>query len=85
MFTQVERVLRGVVVLVCALAFTGAASAAQLIDRDATGLRLSVNSRGEALLTYHKGAALKHVLVWGAINARPPLPGTQQEIGRAHV
>jgi hypothetical protein len=78
MFTQVERVLRGVAVLVCALAFTGAASAAQLIDRDATGLRLSVNSKGEALLTYHKGGAVKHVLVWGALNARPPVPGTQQ-------
>ena len=37
-----------------------------------------MNSRGEALLTYYKGGALKHVLVWGAINARPPLPGTQQ-------
>ena len=67
-----------VAALVAALAFTGAASAAQLIDRDASGLRLSVNSRGEALLTYRKGGALKHVLVWGAINARSPAAGTQQ-------
>jgi hypothetical protein len=78
MSTAVGRAVGVVGALLCALAFAGAASAAQLIDRDATGLRLSVNSRGEALLTYHKGAALKHVLVWGAINARPPVPGTQQ-------
>lgn len=61
-----------------ALALSGFASAAQLIDRDAAGLRMSVNARGEALLTYRKNGAVKHVLVWGAVNALPPTPGTQQ-------
>lgn len=65
-------------VVAAALALSGLASAAQLIDRDASGLRLSVNSRGEALLTYRKNGAVKHVLVWGAVNALPPAAGTQQ-------
>jgi len=71
----------GVLAVVAAaalLAFTGVAGAAQLIDRDASGVRLAVNAKGEALLTYTKGGAVKHVLVWGAINALPPQPGTQQ-------
>ena len=68
----------GIVAVVAALALAGTASAAQLIDRDAVGLRLSVNSKGEALLTYRKGGATKHVLVWGAINALPPTAGAKQ-------
>ena len=65
-------------VLVAALVAAGAASAAQLVDRDATGVRISLNAKGEALLTYRKGSAVKHVLVWGAINALAPKEGTQQ-------
>lgn len=55
-----------------ALAAAGSASAAQLIDRDATGVKLAVNAKGEALLTYRAAGRLKHVLVWGAVNARTP-------------
>jgi hypothetical protein len=73
-----RRVLGVLATVVAALALAGAASAAQLVDRDATGVRLAVNAKGEALLTYRKGSALKHVLVWGAINALPPTPGAQQ-------
>ncbi len=47
------------------------ASAAQLIDRDAQDLHLAVDGKGEALLTYRSAGQLKHVLVWGAINALP--------------
>ena len=65
-------------VLAAVLALAGAASAAQLVDRDATGVQIAVNAKGEALVTYRKGSALKRVLVWGAINALPPTPGTQQ-------
>lgn len=67
-----------IAVAAAALAFAGTASAAQLIDRDAAGLRLAVNTKGEALLTYHKGGAVKHVLVWGAINALPPTADAPQ-------
>jgi hypothetical protein len=65
-------------IAVATLAFASVASAAQLIDRDAVGLRLSVNAKGEALLTYRKNGAIKHVLVWGALNALPPTPDAQQ-------
>jgi hypothetical protein len=60
------------------LAIPGVASAAQLIDRNATGVHIAVNSKGEALFTYHKGGTIHHVLVWGAINALPPQQGARQ-------
>ena len=61
-----------------ALAAAGSVSAAQLIDRDATGVTIAVNAKGEALLTYRKSGTVKHVLVWGAVNALAPSPGAQQ-------
>jgi hypothetical protein len=60
-------------VAVATLALSSVAAAAQLIDRDAVGLRLSVNAKGEALLTYRKGGLLKHVLVCGPYDG-PVLP-----------
>ena len=55
-----------------ALVCVPAASASQLIDRNATGVSLRVNAQGEALLTYRTGGKLKRVLAWGAVNAIPP-------------
>jgi len=66
------------VLAVLALAATGTASAAQLIDRNATGVQIAANAKGEALLTYRKAGAVKHVLVWGAENARVPTAGGKQ-------
>jgi hypothetical protein len=63
---------------VVALALAGSASAAQPIDRNAAGVKLAVNTKGEALLTYRKGAATKHVLVWGAVGARTPSSNVPQ-------
>jgi hypothetical protein len=60
------------------LALAGGASAAQLIDRNAVGVKLAVNGKGEAMLTYRSGGALKHVLVWGATGARTPSAGVPQ-------
>ena len=55
------------------------ASASQFIDRGyASGVRLAVNAKGEALLTYREGASFRHVLAWGAINARHPSSGRPQ-------
>ncbi len=65
-------------VVLGALGAAGAASAAQLIDRNATGVQIKVNAKGEAMLTYRKGGAVKHVLVWGAINALTPTAGGHQ-------
>jgi hypothetical protein len=66
--------------LIAGLAFVWvtAASGSQLIDRDATGVRLAANSKGEALLTYRARGGLQHVRVWGAVNARPPSAGRPQ-------
>ena len=55
-----------------------AAGASQLIDRNASGVRLEVNRKGEALLTYRAHGKLHHVLAWGALNAVPPLRGRPQ-------
>src|SRR6266540_806650 len=48
------------------------ATASQLIDRNAAGVVLAVNTKGEALLTYRAAGKLKHVLAWGAVNAIAP-------------
>jgi hypothetical protein len=58
--------------IAAALACVPVASASQLIDRNATGVSLRVDSHGEAMLTYRVGGKLKHVLAWGAVNAIPP-------------
>jgi hypothetical protein len=56
----------------------GAAHASQLIDRNAKDVRLAVNAKGEALVTYRDGGAVKHVLAWGAINAIAPTKARKQ-------
>ena len=61
-----RRNTRLVAALVAAVAFAavlaGPASSSQLIDRNAQGVRLAVNTKGEALLTYRVGGRLRHVL-----------------------
>jgi len=52
------------------------ALAAQLVDRNATNVKIAVDSKGEALLTYRTGGVTKHVLVWGAVNALPSNAGS---------
>src|SRR3954447_9218888 len=66
------------VTVTAALVSSGGAGASQLIDRDATGTKLAVNAKGEALLTYRAAGKLKHILVWGAVDARHPDSGQPQ-------
>ena len=55
------------------------AAASQLIDRNATHVRLAIDARGRALLTYEADGVRRHVLVLGnAINALPTVPGGRQ-------
>jgi hypothetical protein len=70
--------LLGLVAGVLGAVHAGPASASQLIDRNATGVTLQLNARGEALLTYRAGGTSRHVLAWGAINARPSSAGARQ-------
>jgi len=53
------------------LCATPPAGASQLVDRNATNVRIEVNSRGQALVTYRAGGRFRRVLARGALNARP--------------
>jgi hypothetical protein len=66
-------------VLALAAVLAAPASASQLVNRDVRGIQLTVNSKGEALVSYTtvRGKA-QHVLAWGAINARQPNPALKQ-------
>lgn len=67
-----------VVAAVVWLSGASVASASQLIDRNATGVELAVSSDGVALITYQVGGQAKHVVAWGAVNARAPTTGRPQ-------
>src|SRR6266508_3597136 len=73
-----RRLLTVAAALAGLLAFSGPAVASQLIDRNASGVRLAVNAKGEALLTYRAHGRLQRVLAWGAVDARQPSSGTPQ-------
>jgi len=72
------RVLPLLAVVLAVAAASGTARASQLIDRNAHDVRLAVNSKGEALLTYRDAGGVKHVLAWGAVNAIAPTRDRQQ-------
>jgi hypothetical protein len=65
-------------VAVLAAVLASSANASQLIDRNATGVKLEVNTKGEALITYRAGGKVKHVLAWGAANAIAPTQSRPQ-------
>jgi hypothetical protein len=75
---QAYRLALPALVVGLALFAASGAQASELIDRNATGVRLAANSKGEALLTYRARGDLQHVRVWGAVNARPPQAGRPQ-------
>jgi hypothetical protein len=54
------------------------AHASQLIDRNASHVRLEVNRSGQALLTYRTNGRLRRVLAWNAINAVQASAGLPQ-------
>jgi hypothetical protein len=66
------------VAVTVALVAAPAASPSQLIDANANGVKLAVNAKGEALITYTANGRQKRVLAWGAVNASPPLRGGKQ-------
>jgi hypothetical protein len=74
-----------VLVLLCSLCWVflfdaGTAGASQpLGDVNILNLSLAVNAKGEALLTYTvPSGEVRHVLAWGAVNARGPSPSVPQ-------
>ena len=64
--------LAAVVVSVVALALPGRAEASQLIARNTSSERLDVGRDGKVVVTYRARGELRHVLAWGAVNARRP-------------
>ena len=72
-FSVRARTLTLLPVLALAAALATPASASQLVNRDVRKIKLSVNTKGEALVSYRtvRGRA-QHVLAWGALNARQP-------------
>jgi hypothetical protein len=56
-----------ILALVC-LAAAGTASSSVLVARDATKVRLEVNRKGEALVTYRVNGRVRRVLAFGAVN-----------------
>src|SRR4051794_5006172 len=55
------------------LALAGTASAADRLGVDASNVKLAVSKDGKtALATFMSGGRVRHVLVWGAVNALPP-------------
>jgi hypothetical protein len=61
-----------VLVALLAVAAPASAHASQLIDRNATQIRLEVNRSGQALVSYRIRGKARHVLAWNALNAVPP-------------
>jgi hypothetical protein len=57
--------------VVCALSLVGTAGASQLIARNGSNIKLAVNAKGTALVTYSLRGKVTHLLAWGAVNARP--------------
>ena len=76
--TTLPRVRSFAVALCLLLLAPASASASQLIDRNASGVRLTVNARGQALLTYRTRGSLHRVVASGAVNARTPNPNVPQ-------
>jgi hypothetical protein len=54
------------------------ARGSQLLDRNASGVKLAVNDKGEALVTYSARGGVKRVLAWGAANGIAPTQARRQ-------
>jgi hypothetical protein len=72
------RAIAFALVVLASIAVVPVAGASQLIDRNATNVKLLVNGKGEALILYRVGGRQKHVLAWGAINAIAPTATRRQ-------
>src|SRR5947209_6144964 len=69
-----SRAFLGVLATLALAVWAGAGEASQpLYDANVQFLSLRVNGKGEALVTYRRAdGRLRHVLVWGALDAREP-------------
>jgi hypothetical protein len=64
---------------VAALSLAGSAPASSSITRNATNVKLAVDGRGRALVSFLDGQGTeRHVLAWGAVDAKAPTEGGPQ-------
>jgi hypothetical protein len=67
------RLATTLLVVLAAVTATPAGASEPLQDANVAFVSLKVNAKGEALFTYRRAdGRLRHVLAWGAINARAP-------------
>jgi hypothetical protein len=67
------RLAMALLVVLAAVAATQAVASEPLQDANVAFASLKVNAKGEALFTYRRAdGRLRHVIAWGAINARAP-------------
>src|SRR6476661_4922771 len=64
--------------MLLALSAAEAANASEIIDRNATSVRLAVDASGRALTSYRIRGRSMHVLAWGAVDARQTSSGKPQ-------
>jgi hypothetical protein len=61
-------------------ATAGRAAGSQTLESNVSSLRLAVNGKGEALVTYTRAnGQVRHVLAWGALDAVAPDPNVPQQ------
>ena len=66
------------VAVFAALVVPVGANASTLLDRNARGITLKVNSKGQAVVSYTARGKKWNVLAWGAVNAIAPSAGSKQ-------
>ena len=73
------RILPFTLTALAVLVVASTSSASQVISTSTgTNIKLGVNDKGEAMLTYTSAGKVVHVLAWGAVNAIPPTQGGRQ-------
>jgi hypothetical protein len=75
-----QSILVFLLAVVATLPIASTAHGSQTLERNATNVRLAVNAKGEALVTYTRAnGQLRRVLAWGAIDAVAPDPNVAQQ------
>ncbi|MDQ3066819.1 MAG: hypothetical protein M3R12_06665 [Actinomycetota bacterium] len=70
--------LAALIAVLAAVALPGAASASEIIDRDASNVSLKVAKNGQALISFDARGKRWNVLAWGAVNALHPTTARAQ-------
>jgi hypothetical protein len=60
------------------LALAGPAAATFIVGRDPVHPTLQLDSTGHAMVTFTSAGQTQHILVWGALDAKPPTHGQAQ-------